>query len=210
MTLTVQFYTLISMIGMGSCFGAALDTYNRFLMRSKRRRWIVFIHDFLFWVLQGLVIFYVLFLVNEGEFRLYLFLALFCGFAAYQALFKGLYLKILEWLISFVVHLLQFISKSIKILVFHPIKWIAISLFSISFGLLKGLYLIIKWCAKLIFSILRILWKPFGWLFINIWKKTPEPITKYVEKFYNKIKGIIQRVQKSIKSLLLKWRKKKE
>ncbi|MFD6438251.1 spore cortex biosynthesis protein YabQ, partial [Peribacillus sp. NPDC060186] len=38
MTLTIQFYTLLAMIGMGSCFGAALDTYNRFLKRSKRKR----------------------------------------------------------------------------------------------------------------------------------------------------------------------------
>ena len=44
MTLTTQFYTLLAMIGMGSCYGAALDTYNRFLKRTERKRWIVFIH----------------------------------------------------------------------------------------------------------------------------------------------------------------------
>ena len=78
----------------GQFLGAALDTYNRFLKRSERKPWIVFIHDVLFWVIQGLLIFYVLFLVNEGEFRFYLFLALFCGFAAYQALFQKLYRKV--------------------------------------------------------------------------------------------------------------------
>ena len=111
MTLTIQFYTLLAMIGMGSGFGAALDTYSRFLNRSERKRWIVFIHDFLFWIIQGLLIFYVLFLVNEGEFRLYLFLALLCGFSAYQALFKGFYQRLLEFLIILVIKLARFIAN---------------------------------------------------------------------------------------------------
>ncbi|WP_230135846.1 spore cortex biosynthesis protein YabQ, partial [Peribacillus frigoritolerans] len=124
MTLTIQFYTLLAMIGMGSGFGAALDTYSRFLNRSERKRWIVFIHDFLFWIIQGLLIFYVLFLVNEGEFRLYLFLALLCGFSAYQALFKGFYQRFLEFLIILVIKLARFIANSVHMLIFLPIKWV--------------------------------------------------------------------------------------
>ena len=69
-----------------------LDTYQRFLKRGHRNRWIVFINDILFWMIQGLIIFYVLFLVNHGELRFYLLLALICGFSAYQALMKRLYL----------------------------------------------------------------------------------------------------------------------
>ena len=84
------------------------DTYNRFLKRSERKRWIVFIHDFLFWVIQGLLIFYVLFLVNEGEFRFYLFLALLCGFSAYQALLKSLYRSSLELFIKIVIKIFEF------------------------------------------------------------------------------------------------------
>ena len=124
MTLTTQFYTLLAMIGMGSFYGAALDTYNRFLKRSQRKRWIVFIHDVLFWVIQGLLIFYVLFLVNEGEFRFYLFLALFCGFSAYQALFQKLYCHSLEIFIKIVISIYKFCIKSFQILIFIPIKWV--------------------------------------------------------------------------------------
>ncbi|WP_371931952.1 spore cortex biosynthesis protein YabQ [Mesobacillus subterraneus] len=96
MTLSTQFLTMLAMIWMGTLFGASLDTHNRFLKRSKRKSWIVFINDILFWVFQGLSIFYVLFSVNMGELRFYIFLALLCGFAAYQSLFKNMYLKVLE------------------------------------------------------------------------------------------------------------------
>ena len=62
MTLSTQFLTMLSMIGMGSLFGAMLDTYQRFLNRPKRNHWIVFFNDLLFWVIQALLIFYTLFL----------------------------------------------------------------------------------------------------------------------------------------------------
>ncbi|MFL6554633.1 MAG: spore cortex biosynthesis protein YabQ, partial [Bacillus sp. (in: firmicutes)] len=38
MTLSTQFITLLSMIGMGSLFGAMFDTYQRFLKRPKRKQ----------------------------------------------------------------------------------------------------------------------------------------------------------------------------
>ncbi|WP_328192609.1 spore cortex biosynthesis protein YabQ, partial [Heyndrickxia coagulans] len=39
MSLSVQFYTMLAMIAMGSFFGGTLDTYNRFLQRRNRKRW---------------------------------------------------------------------------------------------------------------------------------------------------------------------------
>ncbi len=48
MSLTIQLYTMLSMIGMGAWIGASLDTYQRFLKRQERKRWLVFIHDILF------------------------------------------------------------------------------------------------------------------------------------------------------------------
>lgn len=57
MTLSTQFITMLAMVGMGSFFGAALDTYNRFLKRDTQKHWLVFLNDILFWLLQGLTIF---------------------------------------------------------------------------------------------------------------------------------------------------------
>ena len=129
MTLSTQFYTLIAMIGMGSYFGAALDTYQFFLKRPTRSRLIVFIHDLLFWVLQALLIFYVLFIVNQGEIRFYLFLALVCGFAAYQALLKKGYLWVLQTIIAFCRATIQLVKRICVILVVKPIVGIVSLLF---------------------------------------------------------------------------------
>ncbi|MCK1986394.1 MULTISPECIES: spore cortex biosynthesis protein YabQ [Peribacillus] len=210
MTLTIQFYTLLAMIGMGSGFGAALDTYSRFLKRSERKRWIVFIHDFLFWIIQGLLIFYVLFLVNEGEFRLYLFLALLCGFSAYQALFKGFYQRFLEFLIILVIKLARFITNSVHMLIFVPIKWVIVSVIAIIFGIGKFVLAILKWVGKILLFILNIFWRPLKWILTYLWNLLPVFVTKNVGKFYNKGKGILLKIKNSIFRMLNRWRNKKK
>lgn len=210
MTLTIQFYTLLAMIGMGSGFGAALDTYSRFLNRSERKRWIVFIHDFLFWIIQGLLIFYVLFLVNEGEFRLYLFLALLCGFSAYQALFKGFYQRLLEILIILVIKLARFITDSVHMLIFLPIKWVIVSVLAIIIGIGKFVLALLKWAGKILLFILNILWRPLKWILTYIWNLLPVFVTKNVGKFYNKGKGILLKIKNSIFRTINGWRNKKK
>jgi spore cortex biosynthesis protein YabQ len=121
MTLSTQFVTLLSMIGMGSLFGAMFDTYQRFLKRPKRKQWIVFFNDLLFWMIQAVIIFYTLFQVNNGELRFYIFLALLCGFAAYQSLFKGMYLSLLEMMIKTILAVSRFIKKAFLVLIYKPI-----------------------------------------------------------------------------------------
>ncbi|KMY48168.1 spore cortex biosynthesis protein YabQ [Peribacillus loiseleuriae] len=209
MTLTIQFYTLLAMIGMGSCFGAALDTYNRFLKRTKRRAWFVFLNDFLFWVVQGLIIFYVLFLINEGEFRFYLFLALLCGFSAYQALLKKSYHKILEAFITSVIATAKFMRKSFQLLIYQPIKWLVTGIVFLIFGIGKVLFSIVKWIIRLIFITLKVILRPFFWIFLYFWNKLPNAVTKNVGKFYNEITGIFIKMKKFIKVIVVKWRSKK-
>ena len=210
MTLTTQFYTLLAMIGMGSFYGAALDTYNRFLKRSERKRWIVFIHDVLFWVIQGLLIFYVLFLVNEGEFRFYLFLALLCGFSTYQALLKNLYQSSLEIFIRIVINIFKFCVKTFQILIILPIRWVITTIFLLLKWILKVLFYLLKWAIRLFFMILRVILMPFQWIFKILWNIMPSAVTKKVGKFYNKLTGIFMNCKNVIKTIINKWRKEKD
>ena len=88
MSLTIQLYTMLSMIGMGAWIGASLDTYQRFLKREERKRWLVFIHDILFWIVQALLLFYVFMHVNMAEIRIYIFLAILMWFCLLSKSFK--------------------------------------------------------------------------------------------------------------------------
>ncbi len=204
MTLTVQFYTMLAMIGMGSMFGAALDTYNRFLNRTKRKRWLVFLNDILFWILQALFIFYILFIVNFGEVRFYIFLALLCGFAAYQSLLKGIYLQFLDWIIRTAISVYLFFVKVFKNMIFSPIKWLVLFIVSILFTLGKGVWGVLKLLYKVLFGTIHVLLKPIFWLIRIFWGLLPKKLTKEVEKLYNKFAGksvhFIKKVYNKIKS----------
>ncbi|WP_042353254.1 spore cortex biosynthesis protein YabQ [Bacillus massiliigorillae] len=208
MTLSTQFYTLIAMIGMGSYFGAALDTYQLFLKRPIRSRWLVFIHDLLFWVLQAVLIFYVLFIVNQGEIRLYLFLALVCGFAAYQALLKKGYLFILNKIISFCKATLNFLKKLCMILIVKPILSIITLLFFVIKLVLKGLFTLVKMLWRVVIWCLRLVFFPIVWILRLFYNILPKPVTNKVEKLHNKTKGFFGKLQKYISSIIDKWKSK--
>lgn len=201
MTLTTQFITMLAMVGMGCVFGVTLDTYNRFLKRTERNRVIVFINDILFWIVQGLAIFYILFLVNRGELRGYIFLALLCGFAAYQSLFKGIYLRLLETLISMVINFYRFLLKLFHFVIYKPIRALIVGIISLFILLGKGLLSLLKAVLKLVLFIVKLILLPVKWLFLLIWKLLPKHIKKTVDKIYNRLAGIF----KQIKNLFFKW-----
>ncbi|RST57740.1 spore cortex biosynthesis protein YabQ [Siminovitchia terrae] len=206
MSLPVQFYTLLAMIGMGSLFGATLDTYQRFLKRGKRKRWIVFLNDLLFWFIQGILIFYVLFLVNSGEVRFYLFLALLCGFSAYQALFKQIYLKLLESLIQLVRAIARFIYRTAYLLVYKPFKGlylliiaIILYVYGLLLSLVKIVWIMVKWLVKTVF-------KPFVWM-LN--KVIPESVKLFVAQLRKTIAGYLKGSKNIIIKALNFFRKKR-
>jgi|SRR3954469_9437849 spore cortex biosynthesis protein YabQ len=210
MTLSTQFLTMLSMIGMGSLFGAMFDTYQRFLNRPKQKAWIVFINDILFWVIQALIIFYTLFIVNSGELRFYIFIALLCGFAAYQALFKAIYLRLLEMGIQSVIAIYKFIIKMLQILIYKPVIGLIQLLIMIILALGRGLITLVKFVFKIVLFILKIILVPLQKIMMLFWKLLPKGIKKTVDKLYNKTAGNLKEIRNYINKWLDKWKRKKE
>lgn len=210
MTLSTQFLTMLSMIGMGTLFGAMFDTYQRFLKRPKRKSWIVFFNDLLFWITQALIIFYVLFLVNNGELRFYIFVALLCGFAAYQSLLKGMYVRLLELIIRTVISVYRFIRKSFLVLIYKPVVGIIQLVISLIILLGRGLFTLVKFILKVLIFIIKVLTVPIGKIIIFIWKVLPKGLKKNVEKLYNKTAGIFMIFKNYSIQMLEKWKKRKK
>ncbi|WML24278.1 spore cortex biosynthesis protein YabQ [Neobacillus sp. OS1-33] len=210
MTLSTQFITLLSMIGMGSLFGAMFDTYQRFLNRPKRKQWIVFFNDLLFWIIQAVVIFYTLFLVNNGELRFYIFLALLCGFAAYQSLFKGTYLRLLELTIKTILAVSRFIKKVFQLLIYKPIVGLIQLVIVIIIAIGRGLLSLVKFIGKVLLLILKIIFVPLQKIVLIFWKLLPKGLKNSVEKLYNKTAGNFHKIRNYISKLFNRWKKPKE
>ncbi|MDP4085455.1 MAG: spore cortex biosynthesis protein YabQ [Bacillota bacterium] len=209
MTLSTQFLTMLSMIAMGALFGVMFDTYQRFLHRSKRKHWIVFLNDVLFWVIQALIIFYVLFQVNKGEIRLYIFIALLCGFAAYQSLLKHFYLRLLGILISIVISVSTFLKRTFILIIYKPV----VGLFKLSIFIIlffgRGLITLVKFILKVLLLCTKVILKFIGQILLIFWKLLPKRIKKSVEKFYNKTAGNFKKFKNYIIKWIEKWKRKK-
>jgi spore cortex biosynthesis protein YabQ len=210
MTLTTQFLTMLSMAAMGSYLGAAIDTYNRFLIRSKRKSWLVFLNDIFFWILQGLIFFYVLFVVNQGELRFYIFLAILCGFAAYQSLLKRGYARVLEIIITMIISIYRYAVKIFLMLIYRPIVSLLLGCVSLVSIIGKGLFVLVKWTIQVIWTIIKLILTPVQWLLILFWNLLPKHIKKSVEKLYNKLAGNFQVIKNTINNVFSRWRKDKE
>lgn len=212
MTLTTQLYTMLAMIGVGAWLGAAIDTYGRFLKREKRAKWIVFIHDILFWLLQGLIAFYVLLLVNEGELRFYILIALVCGFAAYQSLFRYFYLSLLETIIQLVINLYRFLAKLVKALVIKPIQLLVQALIIILLGIWKFIHSTLRLLLLVVWRIVKICALPFRWIGMLVWKLVPKVVKKYLQILFKKLEGFFTLVKNRKHSIMNRvknfWKKR--
>lgn len=122
MTLNTQFLTIVSMIFGGFYLGLAYDTYRRLMQRWQNRTFLMYMLEMAFWLSQTAGLFYILFQMNNGELRIYVFLACALGFAMYQALLAPLYQQILESVITITVRLLHRLWKIFHILFFRPLN----------------------------------------------------------------------------------------
>ncbi|MBX0359921.1 spore cortex biosynthesis protein YabQ [Halobacillus sp. Nhm2S1] len=195
MTLTTQFITIVAMMGGGMFVGASLDTFERFFGKRKRG-WLEIIYQLSFWLIQASILFYLLYLANYGELRVYVFVAIVCGFAAYRALFQKLYLKTLEMWIRISMAVFRFLKKTVYYLIFIPSKSIIFLIISLLLGvykiLLKGiiiLFLVVFYPIRLIF---RIIWR----LLPKNMKKYLRDLAGFLDKMKNTMNNWVKRIKK--------------
>lgn len=187
MRLDVQFLTMASMILGGFYLGMALDTFRRFTPYWKNKRILTAILEILFWLIQVLILFYILYLVNHGELRVYIFVAVFLGFAMYQALAAPLYKRLLEVMIRIILAIYRFLMKTVYYLIIVPIKWmITVSITTI--------IMVARLLLNILQFVLKVIWTPIFWILRGVYRLLPESIQKIVRKiagFYSIMKNTL-------------------
>lgn len=73
------FYTLL----VGLIAGMVFQLYQYSMALSSIRKWILYLLDFFVWILILLLVFTLLLIINQGEIRVYIILALFTGIFIY-------------------------------------------------------------------------------------------------------------------------------
>lgn len=189
MTLDVQFMTMITMIICGIYLGIVHETFRRFQPLWKSNRFLLYFMEIAFWLSQVTIIFYVLFLVNAGELRVYVFLALLLGVSAYKVLVASVYKRVLEMIIRFTAAVYHFFERVVHVLVIAPIKFIVQLLVTLVIFVYQLMISVLSFLAKIVFI-------PLKWIILGIYHMLPQKIQYFLHKtagFYSTIKNICKK-----------------
>src|SRR5690625_46206 len=100
MSLDIQVKSMLAMILAGFYVGVAYETFRYFLPMWQKRIILNYLLVILFWMLQTVIVFYLLYIINMGELRFYLFIAFLLGVSIYQGIFAPLYQRLLQRIIT--------------------------------------------------------------------------------------------------------------
>ncbi|HHU20161.1 MAG TPA: spore cortex biosynthesis protein YabQ [Bacilli bacterium] len=183
MTIEIQFASFFSMIVTGFYLGCMFDTNERIARAIKGHLIFNFICQFVFWLIQSMLIFYGLVRVNGGQVRLYFLIAIIFGYWLYFFLFRKIYQLILEKIIQLIRALFLTFLKIINLFLIKPVKFVFQAFLTV-------VNLVIMVVMKLFSFLLLIL----SWFFRPIFLIIPKNMRKYLvslPQLYSKIKDIV-------------------
>lgn len=143
-----QAYLFLIFVLNGFIIGLLFDFFRILRKAFKTADILTYCQDILFWILTGLLTLYFIFVFNNGEIRIYIFLGILIGIILYMLLLS-------KYIILINVYILNKIKMCIKLI----LKIIVIP-FKFIFNIFKKIFL-----------------KPISFIFINI-KKDIKKISK--------------------------------
>lgn len=117
---TNQAYLFLIFIINGIIIGVLFDFFRILRKTFKTKDIITYLQDILFWILTGFIILYSTFTFNNGEIRIFMFIAILIGVVAYMTLISSYVIKINVTIINFFKNIIQ---KIFNVLIM-PFKWI--------------------------------------------------------------------------------------
>lgn len=149
MSLHFQWITLGMMAVCGMLMGIAFDSCS---VLKRKWPWVrgsfLFLLDLFFWAASTALVFSVLFHLNDGELRLYVFGALLFGFWTYGRLFGAWYRRGLEHLLTIVWTLCRFVMRIVYWIVVKPLIGLYKLMVSIVVFFLVVMVAIVRWLGK--------------------------------------------------------------
>lgn len=185
---------MIAMVASGFYLGIARDTFSRFNKYWSSNVLLLYVMEISFWITQAFILFYVLFLVNAGEIRVYIVAACLLGFAAYQALAAKAYQWLLEEIIKIIAAIYRFISSLLHRMLVKPVIAIIQLVTACLFFILKLIKSMLLFCLKILFF-------PIIWTFKLCYRLLPKKLKKYLHKlagFYSRIENMYNKVKNNI------------
>ena len=110
---TNQAYLFLIFILNGILIGLLFDFFRILRKSFKTKDMITYIQDIIFWILTGFIILYSTFTFNNGEIRIFMFIAILLGIIFYMTLISSYVIKINVTIINFIKNIIVKITDII-------------------------------------------------------------------------------------------------
>ena len=104
-----QAYLFIIFCATGILIGLIFDIFRIIRKLFKTPDFLTYIEDICFWIISGLILIYSIFIFNNGEIRLYMFIAISLGIITYILTFSRFFV-----IIGYKFRPITFISINIR------------------------------------------------------------------------------------------------
>ena len=124
-----QIYCFIIFIVVGIIISILFDIFRILRKVFKTPDFITYIEDIIFGVFSGIIIIYSIFIFNNGEIRLYLFLGILLGILSYLCTLSKLFIKFGDKIFTFFKKILLFPIKKALLFSKNVLKFINRNIF---------------------------------------------------------------------------------
>ncbi len=133
-----QLYSFFIFIIVGIIISIIFDIFRILRKTFKTPDIVTYIEDILFWILSGIIILGSIFIFNNGELRLYIFIGMMIGIVLYMLFVSKYFIKInviiiniirktIDKILNIILKPLKMFYKLLKRLLFKPICIIIIN-----------------------------------------------------------------------------------
>ena len=130
-----QLYVFTIFLLTGGIIGILFDIFRILRKTFKTSDFITYIEDIAFWILSGFILIYSIFIFNNGELRIYVFLGILLGLSIYLLLLSKYFIKInvaiilaIKSFITSILHVLLFPFRMLRKILLKPISFVFINL----------------------------------------------------------------------------------
>lgn len=121
MTAYEQMIVLLIFICLGILIGCSLETFRHIGRHYRRNVFIVYTLETLFWISQTAILFFIVWKLYNGNFRIYFILAIICGLQLYNLFVKKFYLPFMHSVLKGLSVLYHAFYALVKGLFYWPI-----------------------------------------------------------------------------------------
>lgn len=114
MTITRELIVFLSFIFNGIGGGIFLDLLRAFRHNRKVNDIMVYLEDILYWILLGASVIWLSYILNVGEIRMYMLLAVFLGMIIYFLTLTKLIYKVFDFVCRYLLRMISWITKIFK------------------------------------------------------------------------------------------------